>query len=479
MTVSDFFVILPQISMACIALGILIADIFLKNKLTLLYLCVGLLLIPLILSIAMWLEWLDVNLTGFFGTVTADRFALFFQILIVGITLSVIVASIGYMNRLKNYEGETLALILFAATGMMLLASARELVTAYISFELAALPFVGLTVLRRDALSVEAALKFLILSAIGSAFLLMGIVFIYGYSGSTFFENIFTAGNYSGILVGITIIVTGLAFKMSIAPWHMWVPDVYQGAPTPVSAYLSTASKAAAFAFLIRLLWNFQATATFSNWYLVFAVLAVLSMTYGNLGALKQSNIKRLLGYSTIAQAGYMFIGIATLSYGGYESLGAQATMYYIFGYAFTNLAVFFATMAITDRTGSNLIESFAGMAKRYPIIAGLMTAGLLSLIGIPPTVGFIAKVSVFGAAINAQILWLAIVGGINSVISAYYYLAIIGKLFFAEPKYATDTARFGYSIVLTTAAAAVGTILLGILPFLLFTFVERSLPLT
>ena len=491
MSWSDLLAVLPQAAMAGAACTVFVADILMKDKRALVYIASGLMIVPLMLSIGLWLGWFGSMGDAFGGTISSDRFASFFHILIVGITAATILASSKYMEKLRGYEGEALALILFVATGMMLLVASREFITAYVSFELAALPFIGLTILHRNKASIESGLKFLVLSGLGSAFLLMGIVLIYGYTGTTFFAEIFSsleriADSDAGfgrvpLAAGAIMITAGLAFKMSVAPWQMWVPDVYQGAPTPVAAYLSTASKASAFALILRIVYTAVPLEIpfSSDWSLVFAILAAVSMTYGNLGALSQRNIKRLMGYSTIAQAGYILTGVAAVSVlasDGAAAAGPRSVLYYLVGYAFTNLAVFFAIMAIANRTGSNSINSFAGAGKHSPLMAGVMTVGLLSLVGVPPTVGFFSKVAVFGAAINADILWLAIVGLVNSVISAYYYLRIIGKMFFEESKEEIPYAKIGNSILIPSIIAAVGAILLGVLPFLLFEFAQRSI---
>jgi NADH-quinone oxidoreductase subunit N len=261
----------------------------------------------------------------------------------------------------------------------------------------------------------------------------------------------------------------------------MWVPDVYQGAPTPVTAFLSTASKASAFAVVIRIMYTaFGSDSLSQDWSGLFAVLAVASMTVGNLLALGQSDIKRLLGYSTIAQAGYMLVGIAAVAANtesGDPLAGPQGTMYYLAGYAFTNLAVFFAIIAISNRTGSNQISSLNGLSKRSPLLAVLLTVGVISLLGIPPTVGFMSKAVVFSAAVNSGLLWLAVVGVINTVISAFYYLRIVRAIYFEEPENDSRiTADF--PVIFATGLAATGVALFGAVPWLILRLAEKSLDL-
>jgi NADH-quinone oxidoreductase subunit N len=415
---------------------------------------------------------------------------LFFHFLLLGITAGVIVASVKYVERLRGLEGEFLGLLLLSVTGMLILVSARELISIYVALELTALPAAALAAFRRDNFSLEAGLKFIILSAVSSAVLLYGIVFIYGYTGTTDLEAILLRlsqlpansnepfGSYA-VLFAVVMLVAGFAFKMAIVPWQMWVPDVYQGSPTPVAAFLSTASKASAFAVVIRIMYTaFGANELAQDWSGLFAALAVASMTFGNLLAISQSDIKRLLGYSTVAHAGYMLIGIAAVSANadsGSPIAGPQSTMYYLAGYAFTNLAVFFAVIAITNRTGTNQVSGMNGLSRRSPLLAALFSVGILSLLGMPPTVGFMSKAVVFSAAVNTGLLWLAVVGVVNTVISAFYYLRILRAVYFEDPE---DDSRItaDVPVLVATGVAAVGVGLFGAVPWLILRLAEKSL---
>ncbi len=494
MTVQDLWLLSPEIAMAGVAIAIVFADFFVGNKRLLSYAAALLLIIPFLFSLNIWFDVVGDTgaATGLFGSIVADRFALFFHFLLLGITAAIILASVQYIERLKEFEGEFLALILFSVTGMLLLVSARELISIYVALELTALPAAALAAFRRDDLSIEAGLKFIILSAVASAVLLYGIVFIYGYTGTTNLEAILVRlgdlptdpdvpfGSYA-VLFAVVMIVAGFAFKMAVVPWQMWVPDVYQGSPTPVAAFLSTASKASAFAVVIRIMYTaFGSDSLSQDWSGLFAVLAVASMVFGNLLALAQTDIKRLLGYSTIAQAGYMLIGIAAVASNtdsGDPLAGPQGTMYYLAGYAFTNLAVFFAIIAISNRTGSNEISSLNGLARRSPVLGVLLTVGVISLLGIPPTVGFMSKAVVFSAAINSGLLWLAVVGVVSSVISAFYYLRIIRAVYFEEPE---DDSRItaDVPVIFATGVAVAGVALFGAVPWLILRFAEKSLDL-
>ena len=401
MTVQDLWLLSPEMAMASLAIAVVIADFFVTDKRKLAYGAAAGLSIPLLFSLNIWFGVVGdtTAATGLFGTLVADRFALFFHFLLLGTTAVVLIGSVKYVERLRSFEGEFIALVLFSVTGMLVLVSARELITIYVALELTALPAAALAAFRRDGLSVEAGIKFIILSAVSSAILLYGIVFIYGYTGTTDLAGILARlgelptdsstpfGGYA-VLFGVVMITAGFAFKMSIVPWQMWVPDVYQGAPTPVAAFLSTASKASAFAVVLRIMYTaFGSDDLARDWSGLFAILAVVTMTFGNLLALSQRDIKRLLAYSTITQAGYMLVGLAAVAAntaGGSQIAGPQGTMYYLAGYAFTNLAVFMAVIAITTRTGTNQISGLNGLVKRSPLLAVLLTVGLLVALALP-----------------------------------------------------------------------------------------------
>ena len=372
----------------------------------------------------------------------------------------------------------------------MLLVGASELMTIYVALETTALPAIALAAMRRDGFSIEAGAKFLILSALSTALLLFGLVFLYGYTGATRIDEIvarlatlpFESGVPFGslaVMLAVLMIVAGFGFKMAIAPWHMWVPDVYQGAPTPVAAFLSVASKASAFAVLMRLLYSmagFEAVA--QDWQILFAVIATASMTAGNLLALSQSNMKRLLAYSTIAQAGYIMVGFAAVSVAsssGSTGSGPQSVMYYLAGYAFTNLAVFLAFTAVIHRTGDDTIQGLSGLLKRSPVLAVLMVIGLLSLLGMPPTVGFMAKAVIFSTAVDQGLIWLAVVAVVNTVVAAYYYLRVIGLIIFGESD-DTQPIKTGPGEMTAVAIGVAGAIIFGVVPWFMLQLIDDSI---
>jgi NADH-quinone oxidoreductase subunit N len=451
MTAQDFWVLSPEIAMAVLALVVISVDLVTRSMAKVSTVAFIGLAVPVILTLNLWNGWFGDPATGpaLFDTFEADRFSLFFKFILLTVTAGTILASAKYIasDRMKDYGGEFVSLVLLSVTGMMILVSATELITIYVALELTALPVVALAAIHRSKQGVEAGTKFFVLSAISSALLLYGFAYIYGYTGSTNLHVIMERlavlptqpgvpfGSYA-VLLSVIMIVAG--FKMAVVPWQMWVPDVYQGAPTPVAAFLSVASKAAAFAVIMRIMYvAFGDANLMQDWSGLFAILAAVTMTLGNTLALSQSNIKRLLGYSTIAQAGYILVGLASVPANqvGATSAGAgpQGVLYYLAGYAFTNLAVFFAVIAITSRTNDDSIAGLNGLLKRSPLLAGLLVFGLLSLLGMPPTVGFMTKVVVFGAALNANLTWLAVIGVVNTVIAAYYYLRVIRAIVFED----------------------------------------------
>ena len=477
MTTEDLRLLSPEVAMAGVGLMVILLDLIVKRK-GLLNIATGLgLLIPLGLSI--WL-WIDVDnesekqLVGIFDTLVVDQFALFFKFLVLGVVGLIVLASVDYVSKLERYQGEYYGLILFSATGMMLLAGAGELISIYISLELTTLPLAALAAFLMNARSSEAGMKFFILSAISSALLLYGMTLVFGFTGSTYLPEIATrVSDLSGgtfaddfaLILGIALIVAGFGFKISAVPFQMWVPDVYEGAPTPITAYLSVASKAAGFAILLRIFYvGFSAFEL--DWGLLFAVLATASMTVGNLVAMTQSNIKRLLGYSTIAHAGYLLVGMAAI--GSYavdeKTIGPTSILFYLGAYAATNLAAFFAIIAIANKVGSEQIEDFAGMARRAPFLALALGLALVALVGVPPTGIFIAKLYVFSAAVKADLLWLAIVGVLNSVVSAYYYLRVVRVMYLA-PAPSEEKVPSSPVFRIALGVSVLGILVVGVVP--------------
>jgi NADH-quinone oxidoreductase subunit N len=408
---------------------------------------------------------------AFSGVMTLDKFALFFNFLFAGIAAIVILASIDYLKE-NRWQAEYFALVLTSTAGMMLMASTVDLIAIFVALELQAMSFIILVGFLKDGRSGEAALKYLLLGAMSTAVTLYGMAYLFGLSGTTNLYGIADSvanadsDSRSALVFAAVFLAAGLGFKMAVVPFQMWVPDVYEGAPTPVTAYLSVASKAAGFAVVMRIfLVALGEGLISSDWANLFAVIAAISMTVGNLGALVQSNIKRMLAYSSIAQAGTFLIGLAAVAAQDPQLLlGSSAVVFFLGTYAFTNLGAFVAVIAISSKIGSDEISDYAGVAKRSPWLAIGLMVSLVSLTGIPPTAGFMAKLYVFNSAVQADLVWLAVVGVINSVISVYYYLRVVLNMFTLEP---ASEERFQPSPYLgvAVAVAVVGLLVIGIFP--------------
>jgi NADH-quinone oxidoreductase subunit N len=374
---------------------------------------------------------------AFGGFLKTDGLALFFKFIILLAALFTLLISFRYFKaNPSTYTGEFTAILLFSAAGASALTSAREIITLYVSLEtLTISSYLLASFMKKDKSSNEGGMKYLLIGAFSSALLLFGFSYLYGFAGTTVISEIgkvlATQASSPLLTLAVILIVAGLAFKISLAPFHMWTPDVYEGAPTPVTAYLSVASKTAGFAAFIRLFWvGLSVPALQPTWIGLFAVLAALSIILGNLEAIPQRDIKRLMAYSSIAQAGYISIGFLVG-----RQLGLTAVLFYIFVYLFANMGVFLAVTIVSAKTGSGQIEDYAGMWKRSPLIGVVMLVCLLSLAGVPPFAGFAGKWYLFGAAVSVGYTWLAIVGMAFSVVSLYYYLQVIRQCFYPEPK--------------------------------------------
>ncbi len=433
-----------------------------------------------LLASALWTtSWVsrDEYQTAFDGTLALDEYAVFFYYVFAGITATVVLASIDWVNREGRGQGEYYALVLTVCSGLMFLAAARDLITIFIALELTSIPQYILAGWGKNTKSSEAGLKYLLLGAIASSLLLYGMALLYGITGTTLLVDIAAAiqadgESYRGLLVvAMVLLIAGFGFKMAIVPFQMWVPDVYQGAPTPVAAFLSVGSKAAAFAVVMRIFFEALGADFLSNdWSMTFAVLAAVSMTLGNVMAIVQTDIKRMLGYSSIAQAGNFLVGLAAISVAGeHFTLGGSGVLLFVAAYAFTNLGAFVAIIAISQKIGSDQIKDYSGMWKKSPLLALGLAFCLISLTGIPPTVGFWAKFYIFNAGIRADLFWLVAIGVANSVISGYYYLSVARQMFLGE---AEEEQKFrpSPSILMALGASTAGVLVFGIIPSPLMT---------
>src|ERR1700727_273368 len=373
---------------------------------------------------------------GWFGMVRVNSFAIFFHLLIPAISAICILASLEYLDAQNIRSGEYYALILFGAVGMALMSSAVELVLIFIALEISSISTYILTGFRRnEASSSESSLKYFLLGSFATAFFLYGVALMFGATGSTNIDLIsqkLQAGPVQVLVyVAMSLMFVGLGFKVAAAPFHIWTPDVYEGAPAPIVGFMSTAPKAAAFAVLLRVVFAINAP---GRYWLIW-VAAALSMTLGNVGALVQTNIKRLLAYSSIAHAGYLLVAFAMTTPENSQA-GISAAMFYTAAYAAMNVGAFAVVSHFANADERYVtLEDYAGLGRTSPMLAATFTIFLLSLIGIPMTGGFFAKFYVFSAALKANLVWLGLIGFMNSAIGAYYYLRIIVMMYMRESR--------------------------------------------
>ncbi len=464
---------IPELTLTVFAIIVILLDLFVKQKRILVQVSISGLLIAGVITIAMWGN----SFPAIFNNMLAvDNFAIFFKLIFLGVAFLVILASVDYTSRFARFQGEYYALVLLSTLGMMLMAGAANLISLYISLELTSISLYALVGFLKDGKSTEASLKYLLLGAISSAVLLYGMALIFGFTGKIQLGEIAmviqampsqTLLASPALILGMILLIAGFGFKIAAVPFQMWVPDVYEGAPTPITAYLSVASKAAGFAIILRVFFSAfgQPEWLSLNWGMIFAVLAVIGMIVGNIMAIPQTNIKRLLGYSSIAQAGYLLIGLAAMGLSaGADSAGRSGILFFIASYAFTNMGVFIAIIAISTKLNSDQIDDYAGMGKRTPLVALALTLGLISLIGMPPAAGFMAKFYIFSAAVQHNLLWLVIIAVINSVISAYYYLRVVKVMWLGKPVSEERISQSG-ALKLALVLASLGILLLGVLP--------------
>src|SRR5216683_424685 len=413
---------------------------------------------------------------GFGGLVQSDSFSFFFRLLVGAVAFLVVLAAGPYLERERLPFAEFFALVLFATAGMGILASAQELLTAFIGLEMSSISSYILAGYRRESLKAgESAMKYFLLGSFATAFFLYGIAMVYGVTGTTNLSLMSAAPLTSTLLkLGLALILIGLGFKVAAAPFQVWTPDVYEGAPTPVTALFSAGPKAAAFALLLRIFATVPAATQF--WFWAFCVLATLTMFVGNLGALVQTNVKRLLAYSSIAHAGYILVAFAAVTSMAQGEGGAAkaapayaAVLFYLLSYALVKLGAFTIVSQLGGTGEKNLsLDDYAGLSQRQPWVAAALSVYLLSLLGLPVTAGFFGKFYIFKAAVNSHLLWLAALMAINSVIGAYYYLRVIVVMYMRESSAeatALGPVRFplGVSVVLFVTFA--GTILFGVYP--------------
>jgi NADH-quinone oxidoreductase subunit N len=432
--------------------------------------------IALIVTILLW----GSDVTGFQGMAVLDNLSLFATLVIGYATGLVLLESIDYLKRRGMESGEFYILVLFGAAGMVIMAGANDLIVVFLGLETMSLALYVLAgFFRTEIQAGEASMKYFLLGAFASGFFLYGIALIYGATASTNLDKIGAAvkagaGRDPLLLIGFALLLVGFGFKISAVPFHMWTADVYEGAPTSVTAFIATGSKAAAFAALLRLLLEALRPLQ-GEWTWLFWVLAVLSMTLGNIVAIAQQNLKRMLAYSSIAHVGYMLVGIVA---GG--GLGGGSVLFYLLVYTFTTAGAF-GVILLLERGGEEAVGvgDTAGLATRHPLAALALALFLLSLVGIPPTAGFVGKFYLFGAAVRSGYVWLAVIGVLNSAAAAYYYLRIIVNMYMREPEGTPAVIMPSFAGALAVVVALWGVMQLGIFPAPLFDLAQSAvLPL-
>jgi NADH-quinone oxidoreductase subunit N len=460
-TLFDVSLLTPEIVLALVACVVLIADLVMpasSSRQSLLSLALAGIGATMIAATTLYGR----NSFGFGGMLVVDNMAVFFKLLFLLAAALVLLASETFTERIGEYTAEFYSLILFCTVGLMLMASTNELMSIYLSLEISSLSLAFLTTwAKRELRSSEAGLKFFVLSAISSAVLLFGMALLYGITGRTdlrAISQVLTQNASPAALLAMSMLVAGFGFKIAAVPFQFWTPDVYEGAPTPITAYLSTASKAAGLAVIIRIFDIALGSGAIQGiWIDLFVALSIITMTVGNLAALLQGNLKRMLAYSSIAHVGYMLMGLAAAT-----TFGISSVLFYLLVYAFTNIGAFAVVIVMSRYVEGEDLDQYAGLARRAPVLSAILAICLLSLAGLPPLAGFFSKLYLFWAAAERGLYVTVVLGVINSAISLYYYARVIRAMYTAEP-----TTDRPISVPLAPAvslgAAALGVLIIGI----------------
>jgi NADH-quinone oxidoreductase subunit N len=476
--IEDYIRILPEIVLALFGTLIMLLEAILpedRPKPVLSWVTIG------GLCIALWSAVMAYRTPGmaFSNMIIVDGFATFFRVLVILVGLLTVFASTSYLRQEHANAGEYYGLILFSVCGQSVMSASNELIMVFIGLEISSIAtYILAGYLRDDKRNNEAALKYFLLGSFATAFFLYGIAWIYGITGTTNLTEIRLALLNRDLGISTTLAGTaaalmfvGLGFKVSAAPFQVWAPDVYQGAPAPVSAFMSAGPKAAAFAILLRIF--ITAFGPISDrWVPYMWISALLTMIVGNFAALSQSNIKRLLAYSSIAHAGYVLVAVTA-----HSEIGTAAAMFYLAAYAFMNVGAF-AVVSYFARQGERFVnvDDLAGLGFKRPMVAAMMTIFLLSMIGVPLTGGFFGKFYIFKAALDSNLVWLTVLGLLNSAVAAYYYLRVIVVMYMHEPGEATaDIGPVSPGLRVAMWASALGTLVLGIFPTLVLNFAGQS----
>ncbi|TMA38526.1 MAG: NADH-quinone oxidoreductase subunit N [Deltaproteobacteria bacterium] len=458
-------VALPGLLVALTAMVVMVADLIVTGPERDALAAVALLGLAAAAGAALWLWAHGAGPGGFGDTLRADRYALFFALLLVAATALSILLSVDFLRQQALPAGEYYALMLLSTSGMIFMAAANDLIVIFLALEIMSVAvYVLVGMLRRELRSNEASLKYFLLGAFATGFLLYGIAFFYGATGSTRLDVLAQVAARDGLtpfmVLGIALVLVGFGFKVALIPFHVWTPDVYEGAPTAVTAFMAVGVKAAAFAAFVRVFLDALAPVA-AAWTGVLWVLAALTMTVGNVSAVTQRSVKRMLAYSSIAHAGYALVGLVTAT-----KVGGAALLYYLVVYAFMNVGAFGVLIALGRRGEPNeMLADFAGVGFRQPVLGLTMAVFMLSLAGIPPTAGFAGKFYLFSAAVDAGYVGLAVIGVLNSVISVYYYLGVLVQMYMAEGTRPIDAPATRPYLLATILVAGVTTLLLGVFP--------------
>jgi NADH-quinone oxidoreductase subunit N len=476
MTTIDFHAILPLIILVAWASALLLLDLFITRKvegLTAILAALGL-VITLVVSALNF----GAGSTAFNGMIEADGFSSYLQILFTGSGIVGIALAYSYLKRMGINRGEFYPLLLYSISGMILMAQAADLIVVFLALELLSIPLYILAgVARPNPASEEAALKYFLLGAFAGGFVVYGVALSFGATGTTSLAGIVAAVDSASadmplLLVGAGLILIGLGFKVALVPFHMWTPDVYQGAPTPLTAFMAVGAKAAGFAALLRIFLAALPVLA-GNFVPIFWILSALTMFAGNLIAIVQSNIKRMLAYSSIAHAGYIMMAVVAF---GQELISRDAVasvLFYLLAYAVTNFGAWSVVIALEGAEGKGLqLEDYYGLGNKYPVLAAAMLVFMLSFIGVPPTIGFVGKFYLFRTVLEAGYTWLAVIGVLTSLLSAYYYLRVVVNMYMrqGDPEITRDRL-----VQLVTVVGAVAVVLLSIFATPLFRWVSQA----
>jgi NADH-quinone oxidoreductase subunit N len=471
--------ILPEIFLSTIAMVLLLINVFVpsERKAYLSYLSLIGILVAGFIVVAGWGD----HIVSFSGSVVQDNFATFFKIIfLVSAGLAVLISD-QYMEREGCNHGELYPIILFTVVGMMLMASGTDLMTIFLGLEVMSVALYVLAGFNREnSKSNEAGLKYFLLGCFSTGFLLYGMALTYGATGTTNIAKIAAVVGQMSLpsanimlVAGMLLMLTGFAFKVAAAPFHMWTPDVYEGAPTPMTAFMSAGPKAAGFAAALRIFLVALPTLQV-EWSQVLWVLAVLTMTVGNITALRQDNIKRMLAYSSIAHAGYALVGFTAGN-----GTGTAGILFYMLSYAFMNIGAFAIIILVAKKGETNgNVQDFAGLSNKHPVLAAAMAIFLFSLAGMPPTAGFIGKFYLFSGAIQKGYVWLAVIGVLNSAASVYYYLRVMVYMYMKDSTEEFDWMQVTAPMALCVAISVLGSLIPGIIPSLILQYAQEAIKL-